>query len=466
MKKIMFLILSLFLAGITFGKCPVEHPHTDVYEGWKLGVQVWSFNRFTLFESIDKTRELGLDWIQAYPGQSISKDIDASFGPSLNAQQRQQVKDKLREANVSIVAFGVVGIPANESEARALFAFAKEMGIEVLASEPKAEQFDLIDSLCTEYEIKLAIHNHPKPSHYWNPDTVLQACEGRSRWIGACTDVGHWVRSGLDPVQCLEKLEGRIHDIHIKEIDEGRDVVWGTAQARIKGILEELNRQGYQGTFSIEYEGNQEDKVPDIRESIRHFNSVASTLKPTGWKDLFDSKLSNATFKKNGWAMERGEMVCNNKGDIWTMAEYSDFVLDLEFKLDKKTNSGVFLRAGEHTTLPWLEIQVEDSLGKAVNKHVCGAVFDVKEPAVNAVKPVGEWNRMTIMASGSKICATLNNQPIQEIDLNDWPEAYKNPDGTENKFDIAYKDLPRKGWIGLQDHGTSVWYRNIKVKEL
>jgi len=465
-KGITTLVLAMFLSGITMAKCSIEHPQTDVYENWKLGVQAWSFNRFTLFEAIDKTRALGLDWIQVYPGQPVSKDMDAKFGHSLSARQRQQIKDKLHDANVGIVAFGVVGIPADESGARALFEFAKEMDIAVLVAEPKADQFDLIDALCVEYQIKLAIHNHPEPSHYWSPDTVLRTCEGRSRWIGACADVGHWVRSGLDPVECLKQLEGRIHDIHIKEIDQGEDVVWGTGQGRIKGILKELHRQGYQGTFSIEYEGEQKDKMPDIRESIKHFNTVASILKPTGWKDLFDPKLSNATFREKGWAVEGGEMVCNNSGDIWTVGEYSDFVLDFEFKLDKKTNSGVFLRVGEHTTLPWIEIQVEDSHGRAIDKHICGAIFDVKEPMVNAVKPAGEWNRMTILANDSKICVMMNNQPIQEIDLNDWPEAHKNPDGTNNKFDIAYKDLPRKGWVGFQDHGTLVWYRNIKIREL
>jgi len=466
MKKMTRLVLAVFIAGITMAKCPIEHSNTDVYKDWKLGVQVWSFNHFTLFEAINKTRSLGLDWIQVYPGQKVSKDMDVPFGHSLNAQQRQQIKDKLHEANISIVAFGVVGIPTDEADARALFAFTKEMGIGILASEPKAEQFDLIDALCVEYQIKLAIHNHPEPSHYWNPDTVLQACEGRSHWIGACADVGHWVRSGLDPVECLKKLEGRIHDIHIKEIAEGEDVVWGTGQGRIKGILEALHRQGYQGTFSIEYEGEQKDKVPDIRESIKHFNSVAASLNPTGWKDLFDPKLSNATSKENSWTMEGGEMVCKNKGNIWTAAEYSDFVLDFEFKLDKKTNSGLFLRVGEYTTLPWIEIQIEDSHDRAIDKHVCGAIYDAKEPAVNAVRPAGEWNRMTVVADDSKICVMMNHQLIQEIDLNDWPEAHENPDGTSNKFDIAYKDLPRKGWVGFQDHGTAIWYRNIKIKEL
>jgi hypothetical protein len=73
---------------------------------------------------------------------------------------------------------------------------------------------------------------------------------------------------------------------------------------------------------------------------------------------------------------------------------------------------------------------------------------------------------MTICAKGSKISAILNSQPILDINLNDWTEAHKNPDGTQNKFDVAYKNLPGEGWIGFQDHGFSVWYRNIKIQKL
>ncbi len=368
---------------------PETHPQTDVYDGWKLGTQAWTFNRFTLFEAIEKTRSMGLDYIQAYPGQKVSPEIPAGFGPDLSDEQRKAIKSKLAETNVQLVAFGVTAISGDQADARKLFAFAKEMGIGTIVSEPGEDQIDLIDKLCQEYEIKLAIHNHPNPSHYWNPDTVLKMCEGRSKWIGACTDVGHWVRSGLDPVDCLKKLQGRIHDVHIKEIDDGHDVVWGTGQGRIKGILEELDRQSYQGTFAIEYEYNWDNNLPEIRESIAYFNSVACGLKPTGWKALFNTDLSNAEFNENSWAMEDGQMARKGEGDIWTAKKYGDFILDFEFKLAEKTNSGVFIRAAEHTWLPWVEVQVEDSFGKPIDKHICGGIYDIKEPMVNAVKQPG-----------------------------------------------------------------------------
>ncbi len=459
-------VLGMLLSGVVMAENPEQHPCPQSYDGWRMGVQTWSFKKFTLFEAIDKTRSLGLEYIQAYPGQKVSDKINKGFGPDLSPQQREKVKAKLKETGIKIFAFGVTGISGDEAKAGKLFEFAKEMGIETIVSEPNLKQFDLIDKLCQKYNIKLAVHNHPKPSRYWNPDTVLKACQGRSKWIGACADVGHWVRSGLDPVECLKKLEGRIHDVHIKEIDKGHDVIWGTGQARIEGILKELHRQNFKGTFSIEYEYHWNNNVPEIRQSVDYFNSVAAALKPTGWKPLFDSDLSNAVFKSNSWVVEDGQLIRKGGGDIWTDAKYSNFVLDFEFKLDKGTNSGIFLRAAEHSWLPWVEVQLEDSYGKPVSKHICGGIFDIKEPSVNAVKPVGQWNRMTITAMDSKIHVILNHQLTLNIDLEKWTEPHKNPDGTKNKFDIAYKDLPRKGWISFQDHGQNVWFRNIRIKEL
>ena len=446
------------------------HPATDVYDGWRLGVQAWSFNRFTLFEAIDKTRELGLNWMQAYPGQRISPEIDVRMGFDISPEIQQAIKEKLAQANVSIVAFGVVGVPREEAQARRLYEFAKTMGIEVLVSEPAEDQFDLIDKLCREYEIKLAVHNHPRPSHYWNPDTVLRVLEGRSAWVGACADVGHWVRSGLDPVACLKKLEGRIHDIHIKEVDTelGHDVVWGTGQGRIKGILEELHRQGYKGPFAIEYEHSWDNNVPLIRQCVAYFNTVAASLKPTGWKELFAPDLSNADFAPGSWVFQDGVLELIGGDDIWTKAKYGDFVLDFDFKVERRTNSGVFLRAADHEWLPWVEVQVGDTYGRDISRHICGAWFDVQAPTVNAMLPAGQWNRMTIRAEGPKIQVVLNNQKIIDVNLDNWTEAGKNPDGSANKFDIAYKDLPRTGFLGLQDHrdGTKVWYRNVKIKTL
>ncbi|HAC90206.1 MAG TPA: endonuclease, partial [Planctomycetaceae bacterium] len=78
--------------------------------GWQLGVQTYSFNRFTFFEAIDKAASVGLKYAETYPGQKIAADIDGKMGVDMNAQEIQQVKDKLASAKIQLVAFGVVAL--------------------------------------------------------------------------------------------------------------------------------------------------------------------------------------------------------------------------------------------------------------------------------------------------------------------------------------------------------------------
>ena len=91
----------------------------------------------------------------------------------------------------------------------------------MLVAEPPTNALDIVEKLCIEYNIKVAIHDHPKGhSIYWNPEAVLAAIKGRTPLMGACADVGHWVRSGLDPVECLKKLDGHIIALHFKDLNK------------------------------------------------------------------------------------------------------------------------------------------------------------------------------------------------------------------------------------------------------
>ncbi|MCD6392694.1 MAG: DUF1080 domain-containing protein [Planctomycetes bacterium] len=445
------------------------HPPTDAYDGWRLGMQAYSFNRFTFFEAVDKTASLGLDWIEAYPGQRLSKDHPGvKTDHNMSTEMQDVMKAKLRDSGVRLINYGVVGLSNDEAQCRKVFDFAKAMRIRTIVSEPPEDAFDLIDKLCQEYEINVAIHNHPKPSHYWNPDTVLKVCKGRSERIGACADTGHWVRSGLDPLECLKKLKGRIISLHFKELQDGHDVPWGQGQNHVEPMLKELHSQGFEGAFSIEYEYNWQNSVPEIRQCVTYFNKVAGQLKPGGWQDVLVPDLSNCTFNKGSWTVEEGVLTRHGKGDIWTKDKYGDFVLDLEFKVAPQTNSGVFIRTADikqwlHTGI---EIQIHDSFGAEPDKHSCGAVYDCLAPAKNAVRKAGEWNLLTIAAFDNRIFITMNNERIINMDLDKWTEAHKNPDDTKNKFNIAYKDMARSGVFGFQDHGHPVWYRNIRVRKV
>lgn len=197
-----------------------------------------------------------------------------------------------------------------------------------------------------------------------------------------------------------------------------------------------------------------------------------------GWLPLFNGRdLTGWKAKPNTWSVDNGLLTrrdwtddwkWEDRANIWTENKYGDFILDMEFKLDKKANSGVFIRNLDN--LQWkhrgMEIQVLDSYGKPPDKHSCGAVYDCLAPSRNMVKQPGEWNRMTIKARGRRLSVVLNGEQVIDTDLNLWTQPGRNPDGTKNKFPVAFKDLQRTGYIGLQDHGCPVWYRNIRIKKL
>lgn len=258
-------------------------PHAEKL-GWHLGCQAYSFNRFTFFEAVDKTASLGLKWIEAYPGQRLCADSEeVKVGPGMSDDQKQQMLGKLSDAGVTLVNLGVIGLPNNEEGCRRVFDFAKSTGIKTIVSEPPLDAFDLIEKLAEEYGINVAIHNHPAPSTYWNYETVLEVCKGRSKRLGACADTGHWMRSGIKPIDAIKALEGRIISFHLKDLNKyGRqgahDVPWGTGQADLQAILTEIHRQKLEAVFSIEYEHNWLNSLPEIAQSVQYFDEVAAKL--------------------------------------------------------------------------------------------------------------------------------------------------------------------------------------------
>jgi sugar phosphate isomerase/epimerase len=475
--KFKVMILVMFgISGLVAQDLPLKnHPATDTNSDWRIAVQFWTFHTYTFFEALEKADALNLSWVEAYPGQPLGKDFpDVKFDHNLPEPYREKVKQALRERGLRIVNYGVVGLSGDEKEDRVVFEFAKDMGIESIASEPAEENLELIDRLCNEYEINLAIHNHPNPSHYWNPETVKKAVEGRSSYIGACADIGHWMRSGIKPVEALKLLEGRIKYLHFKDLNEfgnkeAHDVPWGTGSADLPSVFAELKRQNFKGIFTIEYEYHWESSIPEIRKCIAYFNKQVAAHKTPEWSDLFKENLTNAIMPDKDWQWEDGELSPEGEGNIWTKEKYGDFILDLEFKLDKKTNSGVFLRTGNYEE--WLhtaiEVQILNSYGvENPDKHDCGAIYDCLEPSKNMVKAPGEWNHYTITCKANKIYVILNGKQIIDMDLDRWITAHLNPDGTPNKFNTSYKDMPRLGNIGLQYHGHPVWFRNFRAKKL
>lgn len=199
-----------------------------------------------------------------------------------------------------------------------------------------------------------------------------------------------------------------------------------------------------------------------------------------GFVPLFNGKdLSGWLFGSDeSWVVEDGVIVLKREFDgrehnldyLWTEASYGNFVLELEFKVTERANSGVFLRTADlkDPVFTGIEVQVSNSYGRELwSKGNCaGAIYDCLSPTKNTVKKPGEWNSYRITCDDNKIIVVLNGERIIDMDLDKWTEPDKNPDGTKNKYGTALKDFARVGHIGLQDHGRPVWYRNIRIKRL
>lgn len=256
----------------------------DVHKDWRLAIAGFTFKKYTLYEAIEKTSSLGLNLITCGRGLSLSEDNPGvrSDYLKLTAELRNELKQKLKKEGIKLIQYGIVKFPNNETECRKVFDFAKEMNIETILAEPDLDAFDLLDRLCEEYSINIAIHNHDKPTIYWNPDTVLKVIKNRSKRIGVCADTGHWMKSGIDVIETLKKLEGRINSVHLKDHNElgmeGHDVPWGTGVGNVKGVLEELYRQNFKGVIAIEYEYNFDNNYPEVKKCINYYNELINKL--------------------------------------------------------------------------------------------------------------------------------------------------------------------------------------------
>lgn len=274
MKKMWLMALAVGL-GMAMNVFSADEKSAD--PDWRLAVQTWTFNKMTVFEALDTLQKIGVKYVEIYPGQKIGGGSEAKFGPDMDAAARDKVKAKLKECGIKLVNTGVTGA-GNEAGWKKLFDFAKDMGIETIVSEPGEKDLAMIDKLAGEYGINVAIHNHPKPSHYWDPEIMVNAVKGCSKRIGACADTGHWPRSGLDAVECLKKSEGRIISLHFKDLKmpEKYDVPWGTGDNKAGKMLAELKRQGFKGVFSVEYEHNTPELVDNVRKCAEFFNKCAT----------------------------------------------------------------------------------------------------------------------------------------------------------------------------------------------
>jgi len=253
--------------------------------GWELCCQLYTFRRTSLYEALPKIVNLGFRSIEpCFFLKLDGKRPELKTNESLTAEQRAELQATLARYGVQMVHY-YVNLGNDETACRKSFAFARQMGAETLVTEPPAEAFDMIESLADEYVINVAVHNHPESpkSKYWKPENVLAVCRDRGKRIGACCDTGHWVRSGLDPVECLKKMEGRIISFHLKDVAEwgvpkARDVPLGSGKANYAAVLREIHRQKFRGVMAVEYEHDSEKLIDEVAQCVAFVEKTARAL--------------------------------------------------------------------------------------------------------------------------------------------------------------------------------------------
>lgn len=203
-------------------------------------------------------------------------------------------------------------------------------------------------------------------------------------------------------------------------------------------------------------------------------NQLTDEEKADGWLLLFDGETltgwTTNTGARSNVPVEDGALNPHGCGGYMLIHErdWADYTLALDFKISEKCNSGIFFRTfpleprpGKDVGFNGLEIAIDDTTGHGY--HDTGAIYDLVPPERNAMKPAGEWNHLTLTCDDNRVTIEVNGEVVARMDLDEWVEPNVRPDGSTHKFDVAYKDHPRHGYIGLQDHGADCWYKNIKL---
>jgi type 1 glutamine amidotransferase/sugar phosphate isomerase/epimerase len=253
--------------------------------GWRLAVEADTFQEGTLFAAIAKTAQLGLPYLGGSSLQKVSKDIPKNFDRHLTDEELKQVRLELDATAVRLLTYRTGRLPGDSNGCRTVFEFGRKIGIETLVSEPSPKALDTIEKLCDEYNINVAILNRDQQTspHYWRPEDLLKVCQGRSKRIGACGDLGAWMRSGIDPIAAVNVLGDRLiavqlHDLH-ELSPQGHDVPWGSGVGKIDQFIKNIHRLGVKPTmFGLEYSGNGRDVMPEAARCIEFFGRVSLKL--------------------------------------------------------------------------------------------------------------------------------------------------------------------------------------------
>ena len=293
MKKAIlpFLLLNLFFAACNNSQ-PANSSNTDSTtissvdpsKDWKFGVALWTFHTVNFPQSLDKVDSAGIKYIEPNTFHSSGPELKDSMILQLSPAGIDKLKTLIAQKGLTCESLYIVGDSTLKSWIKQ-FDIAKQLGVKYVTTEPPLNMWDSIDSLAGAYGIKVAIHEHWKGvSHYWNPDTTLMALKNHPNF-GVCADLGHWPKSGIDPLDAVKKLSGHIIGVHFKDIAAYndatlKDVVTGTGIVKFPEIFEELKKQNFNGYVYIERDSVEpQGNLPSVIREVKYYKEQVGKLK-------------------------------------------------------------------------------------------------------------------------------------------------------------------------------------------
>jgi type 1 glutamine amidotransferase len=243
--------------------------------GWRLGFIPSVSAAETLFETIDEAASRGLLYVCGGSRQVTSRDIPKPFDGGLSAKEMEQVRLKLDAAAVRLLAYSVDRVPSDETACRGVFAFARKMGAEAVVMEPPVALLDVVEKLCDEYDIRLAMTIGDERR---TPQEMLELCRDRGSRIGVCASIGPWMERGIDPVEGVRLLGHRLVVLHM-----GMGELTVTDGEKIGSLLSEVHRLGLRPTmFSVRRPSGPAGPTADADRLIERFNTTAIHLTDKG----------------------------------------------------------------------------------------------------------------------------------------------------------------------------------------
>ena len=269
----------LCLLAVSFIGCAESSKKTqDQNAEWNIGVALYSFNRFSFADALNKADSAGVNYVEGFSFHNMGKEFNDKTMAAMTDEDISKLKEMLSSKKLEMQSMYVSGAK-NEADWKYYFELAKAMNMQHLVAEPEKDSWDMLDSLAGVYKIKIAIHEHAKgKSQYWHPDSVIAAMKDHPNF-GVCADLGHWERSGLNPVECLKKLEGNILGVHLKDIHQSNnpdanDVVIGKGVINFPAIIDEFNRQHFKGVIHVECEHKMENNLAEVIAGKKYFEGL------------------------------------------------------------------------------------------------------------------------------------------------------------------------------------------------